>query len=456
MTGSTSGTDVDEAIRKEEHQGQDPELANTGEIKREPTLEDAPDGGIKAWCVVAGTSFIFFSVLGFSNSFGVFLEYYLKHQLAHKSPDDIAWIGSLGVFLQLFLGVISGPLFDRFGSIVSRLAFAQALFSALPWVSLQIIRAAIVLYLFALMMISLCETYWQFMLAQGVLLGICQGFLTIPGLAAASQYFDKKRAAALGLAVAGSSIGGVIFPLALSRMLNSSSLGFGWSVRVVGFINMPLLLFSALAVTPRVPPRKSTFFILSAFKDPTYVLLIAGLFLGFFGMFMPLFYMPTYAVSKGMNPTLASYLLAILNAASTFGRVIPGVLADKLGKLNMFAAAATCTGIIAFCFTKVDTNAGLIVYSVIIGFTSGGIVSGAAAAFTLCLQDPRQLGTYMGMAMSLASFAALIGGPVNGAFLKGYGGFWEMSIFTAIMSIAGGLVTLCGKFFRPEGILGKV
>jgi hypothetical protein len=38
-----------------------------------------------------------------------------------------------------------------------------------------------------------------------------------------------------------------------------------------------------------------------------------------------------------MDATLASYLLAIINAASTFGRVIPGVLADKFGRLNIVA-----------------------------------------------------------------------------------------------------------------------
>ena len=36
----------------------------------------------------------------------------------------------------------------------------------------------------------------------------------------------------MGLAIAGSSIGGVVFPIALSRMLNNPKLGFGWSVRV--------------------------------------------------------------------------------------------------------------------------------------------------------------------------------------------------------------------------------
>src|SRR5436190_6430248 len=91
-------------------------------------------------------------------------------------------------------------------------------------------------YVFAMMMTSLCYEYWQFVLTQGVLMGIAIGLLQFPAFAAVSQYFDKKRAAALGVVVSGSSIGGVAIPIALSKMLNSSSLGFGWSVRVIGFV----------------------------------------------------------------------------------------------------------------------------------------------------------------------------------------------------------------------------
>lgn len=34
----------------------------------------------------------------------------------------------------------------------------------------------------------------------------------------------------------------------------------------------------------------------------------------------------------GMSPGLAQYLVTILNAASLFGRTIPGFLADKIGR----------------------------------------------------------------------------------------------------------------------------
>ncbi|KAJ4316819.1 hypothetical protein N0V84_007687, partial [Fusarium piperis] len=297
---------------------------------------EVPDGGLQAWLVVAGGACIFFSCLGFANSFGVLQEYYMTHQLHGESADKVAWIGSMSTFIQFAAGAIGGPMFDRFG--------------------VKVIRPAALCYIFATMMTSLCTKYWQFMLAQGVLMGVAMAFLQLPAFAAISQYFDKKRAAAFGLVVSGSSVGGVVFPIVLSKMLNDSSIGFGWSVRIMGFVMVPLMGFSCLTVKPRLPSRTTSFFIAEAFKNTRYLLLISSLFFMFLGMFTPLFFIPTYAVTRGMKPDLASYLLAITNAASTFGRIIPGVLADKYGRLNMYALGGISTGIVIFCMNEAKTT----------------------------------------------------------------------------------------------------
>ncbi|KAH8689997.1 major facilitator superfamily domain-containing protein [Talaromyces proteolyticus] len=410
-----------------------------GQEKRSNTsdhVDDAPDGGMRAWLVVAGGAGIYFCCMGFTNSFGEFVQYYLSHQLRDRSADEVAWIGSLSAFLQFSIGVLAGPLFDRFGA----------------W----ILRPAGVAYIFSLMMLSLCKEYWQFMLVQGVLMGITMGFLQIPGIAAVSQYFEKKRAAALGIVVSGSSIGGIVIPIAVSRMLNSSSLGFGWTVRIIGFIFIPLMGFAIIAVTARLPPRSSNFFITAAFKDKKYVMLIAALFFMFLGMFTPLFYIPSYAVYRGMDTTLAGYMLAILNASSTFGRIIPGILADKYGRLNIFSLGGIATAILILCMNKVTSNAALIVYAIIIGFASGTIVSGAATAFSTCPESPRDLGTYMGMGMAISSLATLLGPPVEGVLLDHYGGYLQISIFSGVLCLVGGIIAFFTKMTTPQGLRGWV
>ncbi|RFN43756.1 riboflavin transporter mch5 [Fusarium flagelliforme] len=414
----------------------DPKPSLISNEKPEKDVSPAPDGGLQAWLVAAGAACIFFSCLGFANSFGVMQEYYMTHQLQGHSADAVAWIGSVSTFIQFAAGALSGPLFDRYGT----------------WV----IRPAAVLYVFATMMTSLCTKYWHFMIAQGVLMGSAMAFLQIPAFAALSQYFDKKKAAAFGLAVSGSSIGGIVFPIALSKMLNDSSLGFGWSIRIMGFVMIPLMSFSCIAVRPRLPSRETSFFRFDAFKDPLFLLIITSLFFLFIGMFAPLFFIPSYAVSRGVNPTLASYFLAITNAASTFGRVIPGILADKYGRLNIYSIGGLCTGVVILCMNETKTTAALVVYAAAFGFTSGTIISGASAAFGLVVKDPRDSGAYMGTGLAISSFAALIGPPVNGALVDRYGGFFEVSVFSGVMCLFGGCLAVCAKLKTAEGILGKV
>jgi MFS family permease len=238
-------------------------------------------------------------------------------------------------------------------------------------------------------------------------------------------------------------------------MLNSSSLDFGWSVGVIGFLICPFMAFACVTIKAHLPPRTTTFWISAAYKGKTFVVLIISLFLMFVGMFTPLFFLPTYAVTRGMNQTLAGYLLAIINGASTLGRVIPGVLTDKYGRLNIFALGGLATGTVVFCMNSATTNAALIAYSVVFGFISGTIISGASASFSLCPKDPRDFGTYMGIGMSICAVGLLIGPPINVAFVNRYGGFFGVSTFSGAMCLLCGCIALVTKVSTPQGILGR-
>lgn len=282
------------------------------------------------------------------------------------------------------------------------------------------------------------------------------GLLQFPAFAAVAQYFENNRAGALGLVVSGSSIGGIIIPIALSKMLNDSSLGFGWSIRVIGFLILPLMAFASVAIKARLPPRKTQFWLMSAYKEPRFVVLIIAFFFMFFGMLTPFFYLPSYAVSQGMQPSLAGYLLSIVNAASTFGRIVPGVLADKYGRLNMFGIGGLVTGMMIFCLDSVSSNAGFIIYAVFIGFSSGTIISGGSAALSVLPDDTRNVGTYMGMGMAIAGLGGLIGPPVNGAMVHRYGGYFEVSMLSGAMCVFGGFVVLSSKLLTKEGLCGRV
>ena len=276
-----------------------------------------------------------------------------------------------------------------------------------------------------------------------------------PGMAAIGQYFNKKRGAAMGIAVAGSSLGGVILPIALNNMLYNPRLGFGWTVRIIGFIMSAILIPSAAGIRARLPPRKDKFFLPSAFKEVHLCLLSGACFLVVIGVFTPILYLPTYAVEHGMSTRLALYLTAILNATSFFGRVIPGIMADKVGRLNMFVAAALSTGILCVCWQRITTNAGLIVFAALYGFCSGSVVSLMSVCFAQVPRNPQNIGTYMGMAMFLISFAALIGPPINGALVTHYGTFDEAATFSGVLILVGAFVVLLSKRWTDMGVLAK-
>lgn len=306
------------------------------------------------------------------------------------------------------------------------------------------------------MMTSLCKEYYQFILAQGILTGFTCGLLMIPSMSALTQYFHARRGAAMGVAMVGSSLGAIVFPLILSSLLNNTNLGFGWSFRIGGFVMLPPLAFAVLTVRSRLPPRRSSFFLPRAFLGPTYALLVAGAFFLYVGMFVPLVYLPTYAVEQGVTESLASYLVAMVNGASIPGRIIPGILGDKFGRFNLLVAAGLSTSILCFCWVKATSTAGIIVLTVVFGFASGAIISCTAVVLTQCTKEPKEVGTYMGQGIAVGSLSVLVSLPAAGVFLRTYGGFNEISVFCGAMAMVGALLTAVAKAFTEQGLLGRV
>jgi len=244
---------------------------------------------------------------------------------------------------------------------------------------------------FCIMMISLCHSFWQFLLAQGVLLGICMALATWPMIALVGQYFKRSRAAATGFVVAGSSLGGIVWPIVIDRLLNTTSIGFPWTMRIIGFIMIPCLSFSCVAAKSpesvvqrkdleapetRPPTEKEPKHERNAARKALYwqssmQLTCLAMFVTYFGLFAPIFYLPSFATEQGFSATLAFYTASIVNGASFLGRILPGFVADKYGKFNCCIVAMFFSGIVILCWTKATNVAGLVVWSAAYGFASG-------------------------------------------------------------------------------------
>ncbi|KAH8688010.1 riboflavin transporter MCH5 [Tricladium varicosporioides] len=411
---------------------QTPKPQNLTDFKAEEVT--FPEGGMRAWIVAIGASLTIFTTFGWVNSWGVFQEYYESHQLQHMSTSAISWIGSLQSFILFSGALFGGPLFDKYGERVI-------------WLSAPT-------YLLSVFLTSICKEYYQFMLAQGILGGLGMGFTMSCCFTATSHYFNKNRGAALGMTVAGSSLGGVIWPIVLNKLFHSS-ISFGWSIRICAFAMLGLLL-SAAGIKARLPPRKGAFFILNAFTEPEYVSIVLSVFFSTVGFFIPIFYLPSYAVMRGMSTRLAFYLVSVLNGASFFGRVIPGITADKLGPLNMLFVSTLSTGILILCWPKTKSNVSIFVFAGLYGFFSGAIISLMSVALSRIPKDPRQIGTYMGMGMFVIAIGALIGPPINGALITKFHEFDQAAIFSGVLVLVGGVILIPAKLVTGKGLFANI
>lgn len=138
----------------------------------------------------------------------------------------------------------------------------------------------------------------------------------LPALNTISGWFDKRRGAAFGILATGSSLGGVIFPIMVSRLI--AQVGFGWAMRVSAFLILGLLIVANFTVKqfqrPKARPLSFRNFCIP-FTEIKFLALTIGLLLFTFGLYVPINYIPVEAAAAGMPPHLVEYLVPILNAA---------------------------------------------------------------------------------------------------------------------------------------------
>jgi MFS family permease len=145
-------------------------------------------------------------------------------------------------------------------------------------------------------------------------MGVCAIFQ--PSMNVLPSWFDKKRGTAYGIVSTGSSLGGVIFPIMVSRLINE--VGYGWAMRVAAFLILALLTIAVLTVRAQVPPKKQNLdkqSLVRPFTEIKMILVVLGFMLMTFGIFIPINYLVVQAMDAGMSYNLAQYLVPMLNAA---------------------------------------------------------------------------------------------------------------------------------------------
>ncbi|KAL9053821.1 MAG: hypothetical protein Q9162_004540 [Coniocarpon cinnabarinum] len=323
--------------------------------------------------------------------------------------------------------------------------------------------------------LGVCEEfqteYYQFILGFSILSGLGSSLLFTPSVASISHWFFRRRGLATGVAATGGSFGGVIFPLMLQKLFQE--VGWAWGTRVLGFIVILLCSLGILLTRSRLSAvdrardavkAGSTVAVAGTdframlpdpgifFKQRGHVFIVAwGTFFLEWGLFVPITYLPQYATSTGtISPAFATQLISILNAGSMFGRAVPGLVADHLGRFNTTIIANILCMVSVFAFwlpaclldsSYANARLGLaIVFAVIFGFASGSNISLTPICVgQLC--DTKEYGKYYATVYTLVSFGTLTGIPIAGSLISVTDGpvdqsYWGVILFTGLCYVA--------------------
>ncbi|ESO98864.1 hypothetical protein LOTGIDRAFT_213657 [Lottia gigantea] len=167
------------------------ELA-AGDAEVNDVQEDVPhlpDGGW-GWMVVFSSFVVHIIADGIVYSFGVFFIEFLEYFKGGKG--ETAWVGSLVPAVTYSVGPLASALTNRYGCRV--VTMLGAVIAALG-------------FIISLFAPNIYYLYFSF----GIMAGVGFGLIYLPAIVCVSNYFEKKRSFATGLAVCGSGFGTFIF-----------------------------------------------------------------------------------------------------------------------------------------------------------------------------------------------------------------------------------------------------
>ncbi len=321
------------------------------------------------WVVVAAAFAITFVGFGSAYTFSAFVESLQRDFGA--SRGSVSLVFSLAGFLYFALGVVSGPLADRWGA------------RSLAMLGMLLVGAGLALA-------SAARSIFEVYAAYGLGVGLGVGCAYVPAIGAVQRWFVKRRGLASGLAVSGIGVGTLVMPPLAS-----------WLIDLLGWRNAYLVLggFAAIigvgmswliADDPRdrgtgpdgVPPKanasgpgRAGASIGEAIRSPQFAGLYAACLISSFGVFVPFVHLVPYALDHHIDQSAAVLLLGVIGVGSTVGRFFLGGFADRLGRnsflLAMFIgmAAALTIWVIATGFWS------LAVFALLFGVFYGGWVA---------------------------------------------------------------------------------
>jgi MFS family permease len=359
------------------------------------------------WFVVSAAFAVTFMGFGCAYTFSAFVES-LQREFG-ASRGSVSLVFSLAGFLYFGLGIVSGPLADRFGS--RRLAVAGMILTGLGLAAASAAR-------------SLTEVY----AAYGLGVGLGVGCAYVPAIGAVQRWFVRRRGFASGLAVSGIGVGTLVMPPLASLLIDS--LGWRGAYLALGALAATVGGGMALLIEndprdrglgpdgdPPQPAAKAARLegvsVREAIRSRRFISLYAACLICSFGVFVPFVHLVPYAGDHGVAPASAVLLLGVIGIGSTAGRFLLGGLADRIGRqlslLLMFTGMALALAIWVIS-TDVWSLAGF-------AFVYGVFYGGWVAILPAVVMDHfggRNVSGIIGVLYTSVAFGTLIGPSAAG------------------------------------------
>ena len=261
---------------------------------------------------------------------------------------------------------------------------------------------------------------WQFILAQGVLIGCFGASATFgPMVADISHWFVKRRGIAVAIVASGNYLSGALWPPALQYGIDT----IGWrdahfAVGVICIVTMlPLVL-----LLRRPPPidhvenATESVDISSSIKmSPGMLqtlLIIAGVGCCV-AMSMPQVHMVAYCGDLGYGAQRGAEILSVMLGLGVVSRLASGLIADKIGGVPTLLLGSALQGLSLLLYLPYDGLVSLYVVSAIFGLAQGGIVP----SYALVVREffpAREAGTRVSLVFTATITGMALGGWMSG------------------------------------------
>ncbi len=348
------------------------------------------------------------------------------------SPGGMSMVFALSSGTLFLVSAIAGPLADRAGPR-------------------RVAAAGMALIGSGLALATVAESFAQLLFCYGGMVGLGLGLAYVPAIAAVQRGFVRRRGLASGLACAGIGIGTALVPAVGEA---SASLG-GWrdafllwgalvagggaaAAALLGGPPRPQPAEMAAAAALDGPPLRAVL------ESRRFALLYAGTLLVSVPMALPFAHLVASAQGNGVPRGEALALIGIVGLGSLPGRVLLGLLADRVGRRPTFLSCCAGVSGSTLCWAAAADGGAFGLFAAAFGVAYGGFVA-LLPAFAADLFGRRAVGGTIGVLYTSRGLATLAATPAVAAGAAAWGGYaLPLAGAAALGALGTGVLCLAG------------